>query len=392
MNRHFLRDFFLISLVFVLIIAISYFFLDRIGEINIDNVVTRQLVAKENLLFASGVTNDAIDYKKALHSRMRPEIVVLGSSRAMGFRGKFFKRQLLNWGGTVASLGRLEFVINEVLRQKHRPKYALVLVDVWWMNSKVVGATTANGFTSYPNFPDMFTLIKMMDIASRDYAKVRAAVFAKGTDRLGLYAIMKDDGFAADGSWHYSGMVSRPNIRSEQDITEQLRLAAPQADGGEKFSFLREHEGDHALIGRLVSIINTLKSNSIEPVVILPPLEKSMATYLLKNSSNDRFEKMANLFAAAGIEFYDYSDASNLQPAHINNDCEFIDEFHAGDVVNARLLLDMASKTTHDGLKASIDSSFLMQFIVDKAGFAEGDDRYRHNRPEVNFRGITCHF
>jgi len=390
-NRHFLLDFFLISLVFGLIIAVSYFFLGRIGEINIDSVVTRQLAAKESMLFASGVTNEMIDYKKALHSRLRPAIVVVGSSRAMGFRGNFFNRQMVNWGGTVSSLARLEVVINEILRQKHRPEYALILVDVWWMNSKIIGATTANGFASYPNFPDMLTLVKAAEIVSRDYAKVRRAAFARNTDRLGLYAIMKDDGFAADGSWHYSGMVSRPNTRSEQDITEQLRLAAPPAEADEKFSFLREHEGDLALVGRLVSIIKTLKSNSIEPVVILPPLEKSMVNYLSKNSSNDRFKKMADSFAAALIEFHDYSDASSLQPDHINKDCEFVDEFHAGDVINARLLLDMWSRTAQAGLKASIDSSFLKQFIVAKAGFAEGDDRYRHNRPEVNFRGIMCH-
>jgi hypothetical protein len=237
----------------------------------------------------------------------------------------------------------------------------------------------------------MLTVAKAVNITSRDYTRVMASAMASDPDRLGLYAIMKDDGFASDGSWHYSGMVSRRNTSSEQNINEQLRLAPLISKDGEKFSFLREHEGDLELVDRLVSIIGKLKSHSIIPVVVLPPLEQSMVNYLKRNSSNSRFKLISDRFASAKIEFYDYTDVSNLQPGNINKDCEFIDEFHPGDVVNARILLNIATNTNHDGVRASIDSPLLKQFVVTKAGFAEGEDRFRHNRAEVNFRGIPCH-
>jgi len=390
-NRYFLRDFFRVSLVFGLVISGSYFFLERVGEINIESVVLRQLGARDSLLFSSGVTNEAIDYKKSLHSHLEPAVVVVGSSRAMGFRGSFFNREMVNWGGTVASLARLEVVVNEILHQKHRPEYALIFVDIWWLNSRLIGPATGAGYTAYPAFPDMLTVAKAVDITARDYTRVMASATASEPDRLGLYAIMKDDGFASDGSWHYSGMVSRRNTSSEQNINEQLRLVPALSKDDEKFSFLREHEGDLELVERLVSVIGKLKSNSIIPVVVLPPLQQSIVNYLKRNSSDSRFKLIADRFALAKIEFYDYTDVSNLQPDHINKDCEYIDEFHAGDVVNARLLLDMATKTNHQAVRASIDSPSIKQFVVTKAGFAEGEDRFRRNRAEVNFRGIPCH-
>lgn len=391
MNRRFLRDFLALSLLFGTIIACAYSFLARIGEIDIDGVIERQLAQKDRILFASGLSNDMFDYKSLMHARIQPAVVVAGSSRAMEVRAAFFDKPMFNWGGTVSSLAKLEAVTGEILRQRRLPQYVLVFVDIWWMNARLIGPDTTYARTPYPAFPDALTIMKTFGIVSRDYSRVMSAALAGNSDRLGLYAMMKDDGFAADGSWYYSGMVSRRSAGNEQDIGQQLRTVDTAAAAREKFSFLAEHDGDEALQQRLIAIVGALRSKSITPIVVLPPLDKPVRDYLAGVSRPDRFKSMAARFERAGIEFHDFTDASALQPDTINKACEFLDDFHGGDVLNARIFSKIWATTGDAGLKASLNRTFLDGFTRDKAGFAEGDDRYRRGKPEVNFRGIPCH-
>ena len=254
------------------------------------------------------------DYKSLMHARIQPAVVVAGSSRAMEVRAAFFDKPMFNWGGTVSSLAKLEAVTGEILRQRRLPQYVLVFVDIWWMNARLIGPDTTYARTPYPAFPDALTIMKTFGIVSRDYSRVMSAALAGNSDRLGLYAMMKDDGFAADGSWYYSSMVSRRSAGNEQDIGQQLRTVDTAAAAREKFSFLAEHDGDEALQQRLIAIVGALRSKSITPIVVLPPLDKPVRDYLAGVSRPDRFKSMAARFERAGIEFHDFTDASALQP------------------------------------------------------------------------------
>ena len=53
-------------------------------------------------------------------------------------------------------------------------------------------------------------------------------------------------------------------------------------------------------------------------------------------------ERLNNLFAVYGFEFWDYSNPSTIKS---NND-EFIDGFHAGELTHAKILLNMSDNSS----------------------------------------------
>jgi hypothetical protein len=86
------------------------------------------------------------------------------------------------------------------------------------------------------------------------------------------------------------------------------------------------------------------------------------------------------------VKFYDFLDPTTINGS---SDCEFIDGFHGGDVLYARLLKSIS--TDNARLRALLSSDFLDRFILENSGFAGGVTRKRLlNGVEVDFNRLGC--
>ena len=103
LKRFFLSLVILALLAGLLLVPWAVCWLTASGELDQDEVVARQAQG-EFVLFGPGLPQDIMAYKLALYAAVRPEVVVLGSSRAGNVRAAFFERPFVNMAGAATDL------------------------------------------------------------------------------------------------------------------------------------------------------------------------------------------------------------------------------------------------------------------------------------------------
>ena len=131
LKRFFLSLVILALLAGLLLVPWAVCWLTASGELDQDEVVARQAQG-EFVLFGPGLPQDIMAYKLALYAAVRPEVVVLGSSRAGNVRAAFFERPFVNMAGAATDLESLRLLVDRMLAV-HRPKVVLLGLDFWWL-------------------------------------------------------------------------------------------------------------------------------------------------------------------------------------------------------------------------------------------------------------------
>ena len=206
LKRFFLSLVILALLAGLLLVPWAVCWLTASGELDQDEVVARQAQG-EFVLFGPGLPQDIMAYKLALYAAVRPEVVVLGSSRAGNVRAAFFERPFVNMAGAATDLESLRLLVDRMLAV-HRPKVVLLGLDFWWLTE---GSPAGRpGQAVRPSLLDASTLrapwlwlaqgrIAPADMPAPLQGRLRA-------DRYGLEAQLRDTGYGPDGSL-YEGAV-----------------------------------------------------------------------------------------------------------------------------------------------------------------------------------------
>ena len=119
----------------------AHILLTQVGEIGLNSIIDRQWSSAGEVLYLSGLNQHSYVYKQQLVNRIQPEVVAIGSSRAMQMRQEFFRTRFVNMGGAVTSVGELEAIADDFLNRhpKYRPDLALIFLDPWWFNKEFAG-------------------------------------------------------------------------------------------------------------------------------------------------------------------------------------------------------------------------------------------------------------
>ena len=129
LKRFFLSLVILALLAGLLLVPWAVCWLTASGELDQEEVVARQAQG-EFVLFGPGLAQDIMAYKLALYAAVKPEVVVLGSSRAGNVRAAFFERPFVNMAGAATDLESLRLLVDRMLAV-HRPKVVLLGLDFW---------------------------------------------------------------------------------------------------------------------------------------------------------------------------------------------------------------------------------------------------------------------
>lgn len=388
-GRSWLRRFFLTLALLaavgagLLLLPYSFWWVYTGGDVAVERAVATQVGGKF-AIFGSGVSQDFVDYKLQLYAAVRPEIAVVGSSRVMQFRGSYFRRPFVNVGGTAGNLSVLRSTIDAMLRI-HRPQVVIIGLDFWWFSTSWQKDPFApEPPTSGSYVYDLETLkapwkwLLEGKIGWREFFAPLTGAFRE--DRFGIMAQRSSDGFASDGSWHYTADVTgqqRPFDYQFGDTLKQVRY------GIKAFAPAPALSEEH--LDAFAEIYCRLKSRGIQTYVFIAPLSATVLDAMRERQTG--YPHLFSLYTALmerGIDVMDFTDPRKFG----SSDCEFVDGFHGGEVTYTRILRDLVDR--YHALVAYVDVERINRVLKEWKGHAAVYDERVTTLPEVDFMNLSC--
>lgn len=397
----FLKRFFALLLGLVLaacllVVPYTCWWLHSSGDLAVERAVKNQ-AAGRFALFGSGVSQDFVDYKLQLYAAVKPQVVALGSSRVMQFRGAYFRRPFLNVGGTAGNLPVLRSTLDAMLRL-HRPEAVILGLDFWWFMPrwnpdpfKEEPPTSGSYGYNLDSLKKPWTWLLEGKISWRDLLGpvLPRSLGGFRDDRYGIMAQQTDDGFGSDGSWYYTGEITgqkRPFDYRFEDTLKQVRYGIKAFAPSPPLKDSRDVGGiSTAHLDAFAEIYCRLKARGIATYVFIAPLSITALDALrAREEDYPHLFRLRDALLARGIEVMDFTDPRTFAAT----DCEFVDGFHGGEVVYARILRDMAD--CWSSLLAYVDMDKINAVIRDWRGHALVPDPRLTDRPEVDFMRSDC--
>src|SRR5262249_60784117 len=120
------------SAALLALMGMSYLFLTRTG----DTTMPSQAAARqqnEDLRFGSALFFRPVPYKLALYRLRKPDVAIVGSSRAIEFVRQGFTTSMVNLS-SMRDMAQIRALLQSMFAV-HRPKLVILTVDFWWFNS-----------------------------------------------------------------------------------------------------------------------------------------------------------------------------------------------------------------------------------------------------------------
>lgn len=387
--RYFGVLFICLFLAVTVILPYSFFWLHASGDSAVERAVEAQ-ASGQFALFGSGVSQDFFEYKLQLYAATHPAIIAIGSSRVMQFRGGWFRQPFLNLGGVAGNLAVLRAAIDSLLAIAP-PKAVILGLDFWWFlpqwearPEKLAPPTSGSYSYSLANLKKPWDWLLEGKISLVEFARPILSMFGQGfrQDRFGILAQQTNDGFGPDGSWYYTafatGQKAAPDYRFADTLTDVSRgIRAFYHAGPDQTGPAMSH------VDVLAEIWCKLKSRNIQIFAFIPPLAGKVFESMTPQAY-PHLHKLREALLERGIDALDFSNPRQIAA----NDCEFVDGFHGGEVVYARILRQMADRWP--ALLAYVNMARLDAVIRDWQGHALVPDRRLTNGSETDFLGLGC--
>lgn len=329
-----------------LLIGADYVVLYRTGELaKISEIVTDQ--QRRGGLYL-GLAAGIAAYKYEGYQQRHPDIVAIGTSRAMQIRDYFFTQPFYNLGGLAQ--GQMQaFALMDRLLLRQPPKTVIFAVDFWTF------CTTKEEFPPFtrPNStfhdglgtPDKALLIWRLfaegTLSTEDLVRIFRGTLRpprRVMPRTGVSTLFSDDGFGPDGSLYTLVAAGNPGPFPVADRRSDQDIDAIRCGGGRIPANCHLSEENLALIGMLGS---ELKRHGIRLIVIAPPVTSALFDAIRAIPAADAFmTSWRRRIEQAWPEAYDFTDPKDIGAS----DCEFYDGIHGGEVAYARIFRTLAAR------------------------------------------------
>ncbi|WP_423064336.1 hypothetical protein [Candidiatus Paracoxiella cheracis] len=332
--------------------------------------------------------NAEYQYKMALLKIRKPEIIILGTSRVLGFRQWMFNVSFVNMGRTFGDVAMLS-TVKDILRI-HKPKVIIWGID-WWdfiQNSRTQWAKRNYNGTEivFPQLLMPYEWIFQGKISLTEFIQVALKRTANGLDNnsFSVPARHHVEGYAKDGSIHYFAALqalTSSSYRFRKALREILTSAPKSGYFQVGKNIPRKKWVEFRQLQRLLKNRDVILITYLipEPTPIMAAMKQSHHYGYLDELQNDA--NRLNPF------FYDYMNPKKLEASS----CEFIDDLHSGDIMSMRILL-MLSRDHHNGLYKYINERKLQMLVNTYAGRASIPiPNDRNSVHETDFLGMGCH-
>lgn len=389
MYRKYLKQLILFLFLLALPICGNWFFLFNSGELlPIESIVEQQTSANGNCIVGLATRNQGYYYKKALYQKIKPQILVLGSSRVMQFRRSFFTKSMINAGGAMNSVNEGLSFLKEALADT-TPEIVIIGLDYWWFNENALEPSLEvkpppklSHAISLRSYLLPYKWLWQKKVTLKDYfARMNPlySFFDESSAGIGVDGIFNQNGFASDGSYVYTKTITG----KEKNIDDRFELSINNiSHNGPRFEYGSQVNPIH--FNHFVEMLKLLEQKRVKVFLFIAPLAPKIANKMDEYKNEYAFiAALREELNKAGIVFADFHHPNLLAAT----DCEFIDGIHGGDLVYAKILKYLAKQ--NETLGSYLDHTYLdgvINHYHDIAMIPEGEN----DLVEIDFLHLGC--
>ncbi|MEL6407032.1 MAG: hypothetical protein AAFR81_21855 [Chloroflexota bacterium] len=364
-----MKRFWLRLVFFVLPVAIPFLIvtgsLAYIGESMPLAEVVRLQDGTMPVLFRPAYGNRDQDFKLMATNTYQPEILVIGSSRVLQFRGAFANLDPDALYNAAAPAWELEEVSRLLFNMTHTPEVIIIGIDYPWFNADYPGDPIVEPPTNWWSRFFVVNRTHLQEVIEGetdfDYRTLLARVEPGGSGgiALGMRAINDGHGFRNDGSEQYgdflvAGHLWQPNLRGHHQ----------GLFGRGEEMYTEGAQVDMEAVAQLEAILEFARDNDITLVGMLPPFMPSLWDDLYTSERHTYIPEaeiaINDLFAEYEMPLFNFSDVSALG----FTDEDFFDGWHHSERVSLQMYINMASEVPALGQYSDLAP---LQTIVDTA-------------------------
>ena len=321
------------------------------GEWYTEEQITEMVMNGEPAFFGLAYRDNTRYYKHLVAGAKAADLLVLGTSRSMQFHSEFFTTDsFYNAGGGAGYINEFQFFL-ENLPEESLPDKLIMVMDQYLFNQAWTGTGGMPQAFDYGHYE--FDATKALFSAMRDWAQGKYSlrdVFASHPNVYGMAAVGRGSGYNADGSYDYGRLMDYPEEGTDVGFHDTYDRILRGINRFEPAEYVYPVSTE-----KVEQLLAWCNERQIEVVLIIPPYAPSVWERMEETGKYGYFDwipKILNeLCAPYGYEVYDFSYMPET------SDDEYIDGYHGGDRVYARLTLELAQQS--ETLAGLIDTDYL---------------------------------
>jgi len=185
---------------------------------------------------------------------------------------------------------------------------------------------------------------------------------------------------AFDGSYYYTDIITGKSSNFQDVNFKDTKLRIK--NGESKFEYGSVASEIH--FQKFLELLQLFQKHNINVILFFPPLPSEINKEM-KNFNYSYIQNLKEKFQREKIRFYDFTDSTQ---SLTTSDCEFIDGFHGGDVLYAKMLHYITSREPK--LEGYVKQDYLVDIIAKYSGLAMIPNGKISSKKEVDFLGIGC--
>ncbi len=335
--KKFIKKALIFSFPYLIFFAFTFYLFIRSGEaVSIDSIIKRQK-SGEPILLGLAYTNPIFYYK--LHSVLErtPRVLVLGSSRTMQIRSVFFSdvASFYNAGGGVSRLKDFRIFLEKIPRGQE-PNLIIIGLDHNFFSARWdASVLDEDSFERYDTYDAAIRIMAMKwPTLYHDWFQNKFSIHTlkqyDETRRIGLNALMNNNGFRNDGS--------RLDAILMKSTSEEHLRSIIEWDG----KFFSDGINPQAL-EELSLFLSEARERDITIIGFEPPFAPSLYQDLLRSQEHLGYifklePELKPLFQKYGYSLYNFTDALFFG----SSDQEMLDAIHGSEKTYLRLFIAMA--------------------------------------------------
>ena len=298
------------------------------GELtSVDRIVEKQQRSPEPVLVGLAYSNPEKYFKLRSFLTRRSDVVVLGNSHMMAFRGEFFKNK--KFYNAAVGGSRLPDFKNFVdhIPAGMEPKVLIAGLDPFF--AKPDFDWSKKGEERFEREAGALGAVRILGSAwksvYRDYShgKFDAQTLSRASHgpgtAIGLEALMRDSGFLKDGSH----VDTKESSAFSGEVPDYSNLKRGESFDAQGLRYLKE-------------FLEACRRRGIHVIGILPPTREAVYEQLCSTGYRyweDLPQVLGPVFKKYGYSFYDFSRPS----LYGGTNDEFYDDFHASETAFQRI-------------------------------------------------------
>lgn len=384
--RKFLKQLSLFFILGMIPFLFNLAFAIRAGENMPLSEVAKRLQHTDELYFSS-YNNNTYGFKMGLVKAVKPELILLGSSRLLNTKENFFTTSMVNMGLAMNGLEEGRKAVQEIV-DFYTPKLIVLSLDYWWFHEDAIGRerfaphSIVGNEISFDKFTLPFSMLYKGNISWSIYYRV---LFTDDRHNdlttyqsLGAASLAVSNGYLKDGSF----LTIRPNVYNPPGFISDL----------EKIKTRRELKQTGKTISSdrwtiFLDILKICEEKNIKVIILNFPLAEPVFQAFEQGEGHAYFKDLRARIKELGLEYYEFDDPKLCGA----QECEFLDGFHPGDIASMRVYREMIRQNPESALRPYLDLDFLETSINKYAGVTVWPGNpSRLKQKEIDFLGIGC--